>query len=82
MLPERELIDWLIQQVDIAHNMAAGIRDDLRPRKNGPVYDVFMEFVANRKRKAAAVHNWIAAAQKTGQGASWKRPGKLERESP
>jgi hypothetical protein len=77
VLPEPELVDWLIQQIDIANNMAAGIRD-LRPRKNGPVYDVLMEYVANRKRKAVAIHHWVLAAQQTGQGAGWKRPGKSD----
>ena len=52
-VPEMELVDWLVQQVHVAENIAAGIRD-LRPRKDGPVYDVFMEFVRNKKRKAVS----------------------------
>lgn len=54
---EPELVDWLTQQINIAENLAKGVRD-LRPRKNGPAYDVFMEWVANRKRKAHAILRW------------------------
>lgn len=62
------MIDWLLQQIHVAENIAAGIRD-MRPRKSGPAYDVFMEWVSNRKRKAVAVHHWIIAAERTGRGA-------------
>ena len=55
-----------------AENVAAGIRD-LRPRKDGPVYDVVMEYVGNKKRKAVAVHRWIKAAENSGQGAGARR---------
>ena len=65
-------MDWLVQQVQVAENIAFGIRD-LRPRKNGPVYDVFMEFVSNKKRKAVAVHHWEKAAKGSGQGARGRR---------
>ncbi len=71
---EVELIDWLLQQVHIADNIAAGIQD-LRPRKNGPIYDVFMEWVANKKRKATAVHQWLEAAKSGGQGAGGRKDG-------
>lgn len=73
-VPDVELVDWLVQQVQVAENIAAGIRD-LRPRKNGPVYDVFMEFVSNKKRKAVAVHHWVKAAKGSGQGAGGRRAG-------
>ncbi len=52
-----ELIDWLIVQIEVAENIAAGIRD-LRPRRSEPCYEVFLEYVANRKRKALAVLHW------------------------
>lgn len=73
-VPEVELVDWLLQQVHIADNLAAGIQD-LRPRKNGPIYDVFMEWVANKKRKATAVHQWVSAANSGGQGAGGRKDG-------
>lgn len=78
-VPDVELVDWLLQQVHVAENIAAGIRD-LRPRKDGPVYDVFMEFVANKKRKAVAVHHWVKAAKGSEllQGAGIRRDGDSE----
>ncbi|MCB2101599.1 MAG: hypothetical protein KDE22_12055 [Rhodobacterales bacterium] len=54
---EPDLTDWLRVQVDVAANLAAGIRD-MRPRKNGPCYDLVMEWVRDRKRKALAVLQW------------------------
>ena len=72
-----ELVDWLVQQVHVAENIAAGIRD-LRPRKDGPVYDVFMEFVGNKKRKAVAVHHWEMAAKGSGQGEGGRRDKNLD----
>lgn len=71
-VPDVELVDWLLQQIQVAENIAAGIRD-MRPRKNGPVYDVFMEFVSNKKRKAVAVHQWELAAANSGSGAGKRR---------
>jgi len=56
-LNEPEIIEWLILQMDVAANLAAGIQD-LRPRKNGPCYGLLMEFVRDRKRKALAVLRW------------------------
>jgi len=56
-LDEPEIIDWAILQKDVAANRAAGIQD-LRPRKDGPCYDLLMEFVRDRKRKALAVVRW------------------------
>ena len=56
-LDEPEIIDWAILQTDVAAPRAAGIQD-LRPRKDGPCYDLLMEFVRDRKRKALAVVRW------------------------
>lgn len=56
-LDEPDIIDWVIVQKDVAANLAAGIQD-LRPRKNGPCYELLMEFVRDRKRKALAVLRW------------------------
>ncbi|MCP5373522.1 MAG: hypothetical protein H6907_17475 [Hyphomicrobiales bacterium] len=54
---EPELDAWVLVQRDVAQNLADGIRD-MRPRKNGPCYDVLMEWVRDRKRKALAVVQW------------------------
>jgi hypothetical protein len=79
-VPDVELVDWLLQQVQVAENIAAGIRD-MRPRKDGPVYDIFMEFVGNKKRKAVAVHHWVNSAKGSGQGAGVRRMGVPDPES-
>ncbi len=54
---EAELNDWLIVQVEVAANIEAGIRD-LRPRRSEPCFELVMEYVSNRKRKALAVLKW------------------------
>ena len=53
-LGEVELLDWTLQQAEIADNLERGIQD-LRPRKNGPCHALVLEYLANRKRKALAV---------------------------
>ncbi len=54
---EAELNDWLIVQVEVAANIEAGIRD-LRPRRSEPCFELVLEYVSNRKRKALAVLKW------------------------
>jgi hypothetical protein len=54
---EAELTDWLIIQVDVAANIESGIRD-LRPRRSEPCFELVLEYVANRKRKALAILKW------------------------
>ncbi|MEO5373930.1 MAG: hypothetical protein H7840_06565 [Alphaproteobacteria bacterium] len=61
---EREVIEWVTLQVEVARNIAAGIQD-LRPRKDGPCHELLLEYVANRKRKALAVHHWALSAAET-----------------
>lgn len=56
-LGEPEVDDWVIQQRDVADNLARGVHD-LRPRKNGPCHALLLEFVRDRKRKALAVLRW------------------------
>ena len=53
-LGEIEVLDWTLQQAEIADNLERAIQD-LRPRKNGPCHALVLEYVANRKRKALAV---------------------------
>ena len=59
-LGEIELLDWTLQQAEIADNLERGIQD-LRPRKNGPWHALVLEYVANRKRKALAVLRFAKA---------------------
>ncbi len=64
-LRDRELIDWLILQIDVATNLANGVQD-MRPRDPGPTWLVTLEYVSNRKRKALATLHWAEAAEKEG----------------
>lgn len=64
-LGERELIDWVALQAEVASNREKGI-PDMRPRKNGPTFLVLLEYVANRKRKALAIVKWMRAADAEG----------------
>ncbi len=73
---EQDITNWLNAQTHIAENLAAGIRD-LRARRNGPCYDVFMEFVRNRKRKYHAAHRWLMDAQAQGTPLSWSVPPQM-----
>ena len=61
-LQDRELIDWLALQIEVAANIENGV-PDMRPRDPSPTWLVTLEYVANRKRKALAVLHWAEAAQ-------------------
>ena len=60
---EPEITEWVGLQAQVAANIRDGIRD-LRPRKNGPCYDLLLEYVRDRKRKANAVLKWAREAKK------------------
>jgi hypothetical protein len=64
-LGEVGLLDWTLQQAEIADNLERGIQD-LRPRKNGPCHALVLEYVANRKRKALAVLRFARAGKDGG----------------
>ncbi|MHA1152306.1 MAG: hypothetical protein ACTSQ7_06505 [Alphaproteobacteria bacterium] len=64
-LGEIELLDWTLQQAEIAHNLERGIQD-MRPRKDGPCHVLVLEYVANRKRKALAVLRFAKAGEEDG----------------
>ncbi len=64
-LGEPEVLDWLLQQAEIARNLERGVRD-LRPRKGGPCYAALLEYVANRKRKALAILHFARAGEEQG----------------
>lgn len=59
-MAEPELVDWIIQQMQIAANRAAGIQD-LRPRGDGPCYQMLSGYARGRAHKAGAVHGWAEA---------------------
>ena len=69
---ELELLDWALQQAEIAHNLEHGVRD-LRPRKNGPGHGLLLEYAANRKRKALAVLHFAKSGADA--GVAWTRSG-------
>jgi len=64
-LRDRELIDWLALQVEVATNLDNGVQD-MRPRDPGPTWLVTLQYVGNRKRKALAVLHWVEAAERDG----------------
>lgn len=64
-LGEVELLDWTLQQAEIADNLERGIQD-LRPRKNGPCHALVLEYLANRKRQALAVLHFAKAGEDHG----------------
>jgi len=77
---EQDVTDWLLAQIHIAQNLEAGIRD-MRPRKNGPCYDVFMEFVRDRKRKYHVTRKWLMEAEAQGSALVWSVPPQMGRKS-
>ncbi len=70
-LGEMELLDWALQQAEIAGNLERGIQD-LRPRRNGPCHALVLEYVANRKRKALAVLRFARAGEDGEDGGVYK----------
>lgn len=64
-LRDRELLDWIALQVEVAENLEAGIHE-MRPRKFGPTYFVLMEYVTNNKGKAKALLQWAQSAETDG----------------
>lgn len=61
----RELVDWAIQQAEIARNLERGVRD-MRPRKDGPCHALLLEHARVRLRKANVVLTWLDAARDGG----------------
>lgn len=60
-LKEIEVLDWVLQQVEVAKHHETGVQD-LRPRGPGPCHLLLLRYVANRERKAGLVLNWARAA--------------------
>jgi hypothetical protein len=59
-LKDLEILDWALQQVDIAGHHEAGIQD-LRPHGSGPCQHLLLRHVSGRKQKANLVLKWALA---------------------
>lgn len=62
---EPELLDWALEQAEVARNIERGVQD-LRPRKCGPCHKQLLGYANNRKRKALALYKWALAAGEAG----------------
>ncbi len=79
---EPELFNWCLLQLEVAANIERGIRE-MRPRKNGPCYELILEYVSDRKRKALAVLHFAIEGEKHGiYGLSSNADGILEKIRP
>lgn len=59
-LHDLEILDWAVQQVEIATHHEDGIQD-LRPHGSGPIQNLLMRHVSGRKQKANLVLKWALA---------------------
>jgi hypothetical protein len=59
-LNDLEILDWALQQVDIATHHEDGIQD-LRPHGSGPCQTLLLRHVSGRKQKANLVLKWALA---------------------
>lgn len=64
-LNDLEILDWALQQVDIAAHHETGIQD-LRPHGSGPCQNLLLRHVSGRKQKANLVLKWALAAGQNG----------------
>ncbi len=79
---EPEIDGWVAEQIAVAENLARGIQD-MRPRKQGPVHALLLEWVADRKHKAHAEVKWNLAVEEAGGDPHWQRTGgKMDRSKP
>jgi hypothetical protein len=62
-LNDLEILDWALQQVEIAVHHETGIQD-LRPHGSGPCQTLLLRHVSGRKQKANSVLKWTLAAEK------------------
>jgi hypothetical protein len=62
---EPAVLDWVLQQVDIAEHHETGIRD-LRPRGSGPCHQLLLRHVGGRARRARKALDWARAAETDG----------------
>ena len=59
-LNDLEILDWALQQVEIAAHHETGIQD-LRPHGSGPCQNLLLRHVSGRKQKANLVLKWALA---------------------
>ncbi len=59
-LNDLEILDWALQQVEIAAHHEAGIQD-LRPHGSGPCQILLLRHLSGRKQKANYVLKWALA---------------------
>ena len=64
-LREPAVLDWVLQQVEIAEHNETGIRD-LRPRGSGPCHRLLLRHVGDRARRAQKALDWARAAETDG----------------
>jgi hypothetical protein len=65
LMPPGELIDWALQQADIARNRERGVRD-LRPQPDGPCHTLVLDYARMRRDKARVLLGRARAARETG----------------
>lgn len=69
-LGDPEVAAWVAEQVEIADHLARGI-SDLRPRKSEPCFELVLEHVSHRKRKAGAAHHFALAMREADPELDW-----------
>ena len=60
ILGDPEILAWVAEQAEICDNRDRG-HHDWRPRKDGPRFDLLLEYVGNSKRTALAIHHFALA---------------------
>ncbi len=60
LLGDPEILAWIAEQAEINDNRAKGLHD-WRPRKDCACHNLLLEYVANRKRTALAIHHFALA---------------------
>ncbi len=64
-LRDRDVLDWLWQQSDIARNHERGIQD-MRPPWKGTCHEALVKYLKMREHKAKIVLQWEEGAQREG----------------
>lgn len=70
LLGDVEILGWIDLQAEINDNRARG-HHDWRPRKDDPCHDLLLEYVANRKRTALAIHHFDLAEKDGDPDSDW-----------
>jgi hypothetical protein len=70
LMPPGELIDWALQQADIARNRERGVRD-VRPHPDGPCHTLILDYVLMCRDKARILLGRARAVREPGADASF-----------